>query len=213
MAFDDAMLPSTSPFKRMRTFTKDGDQTLHAVLFRVRVLYSVSKRACLRVYNGNHQNHDGSTPSDTKSGPTAMVRNLRQVFGPTGPSDFRFIVIDRFYTLVVLSMQLVAMNFYSVGTVMTNKKACVNKNGRKESNKRPACVPRGTSHIAEMLQVPRIKYARWWDNQGVFVLAAGGSTALDRTVRRDPTTGEQVKVDYHTFMGGVDVHDQLRLQQ
>lgn len=74
--------------------------------------------------------------------------------------------------------------------------------------------------MAELIQVPRIKFTRWWDNQGVFVLAAGGSAALDRIVRRDPASGEQVEVmcprfvkDYQTFMGGVDVHDQLRLQR
>ncbi|POM58363.1 Hypothetical protein PHPALM_36995 [Phytophthora palmivora] len=226
MAFDDAVLPSTSPFNRMQTFMKDKPHRWGTKLF---MLCCSEFAYCIRfeVYCGKHQNHEGSTPPDTKSVPAAVVRNLRQVFGPTGPSDFRLIVTDRFYTSVVLSMQLLALNFYSVGTAMTNKKGLCsailpkkNKNVRKESNKRPAWVPRGTFHIAEMLQVPRIKFARWWDYQGVFVLATGGSTALDRTVRRDPTTGEQVVVmcprfvkDYQTFMGGVDVHDQLRLQR
>ncbi|POM71721.1 LOW QUALITY PROTEIN: Pol protein [Phytophthora palmivora] len=47
-----------------------------------------------------------------------------------------------------------------------------------------------------------------------------GSVELDRVVRRKKLTGEQAEVpcprvlkDYQTLMGGVDVHDQLRLQR
>uniref|UniRef100_H3GHY6 PiggyBac transposable element-derived protein domain-containing protein n=1 Tax=Phytophthora ramorum TaxID=164328 RepID=H3GHY6_PHYRM len=130
-------------------------------------------------------------PPNTKSGPAAVVRNL------------------------------------SVGTVQTDRqglcKAILPKklpNGRKESNKRPRWIARGTFHIAEARHVPCLKFTRWWDNQGVFVLAAGGNSMLDRTVRRDKATGEQAEVmcsrfvkDYQSFMGGVDVHDQLRLQR
>jgi hypothetical protein len=39
---------------------------------------------------------DDSTFPDAKSGPAAVVRNLRQVFGATGPSQFRLIVTDQF---------------------------------------------------------------------------------------------------------------------
>ncbi|GMF62764.1 unnamed protein product [Phytophthora fragariaefolia] len=45
-----------------------------------------------------------------------------------------------------------------------------------------------------MQQVPRIKFTRWWNNLGVFVLAAGGSATVDRIVRRDPATGEHAEV-------------------
>ncbi|KAG3254376.1 hypothetical protein PI124_g1076 [Phytophthora idaei] len=52
------------------------------------------------------------------------------------------------------------------------------------------------------------------------MLSTGGSVEFDRIVRRDKLTGEQMEVacprivkDYQTYMGGVDVHDQLRLQR
>ncbi|KAG4058093.1 hypothetical protein PC123_g6933 [Phytophthora cactorum] len=49
---------------------------------------------------------------------------------------------------------------------------------------------------------------------------SGGSVELDRAVRREKLTGDQAEVacprvlkDYQTLMGGVDVHDQLRLHR
>ncbi|ETK83389.1 hypothetical protein L915_11389, partial [Phytophthora nicotianae] len=64
-----------------------------------------------------------------------------------------------------------------------------------------------------------IKAVCWWDNRPVHLLCAGGSVEQDRVVRREKS-GEQAEVacpkvlkDYQTFMGGVDVHDQLRLQR
>lgn len=170
---------------------------------------------------------DSSTPSDEKSGPAAVVRNLRQVFGVNGPTERRLIVTDRFYTSVVLAMQLLTMNFYSLGTIMTNRKGLCKailpkktKNGRKESKKRPAQIVKGTYDVATLQKVPSIKAVRWWDNQAVYLLAAGGSAVPDRIVRRNPVAGDQTELmcprivkDYQTFMGGVDVHDQLRLQR
>ncbi|OWY98105.1 hypothetical protein PHMEG_00031215 [Phytophthora megakarya] len=57
------------------------------------------------------------------------------------------------------------------------------------------------------------------DSKPVHFLTCGDSVELDRVVRKDKT-GEQQEVvaprvtkDYHKFMGGVDVHDQLLLQR
>lgn len=171
--------------------------------------------------------YDGSTPPDEKSGPAAVVRNLRQVFGTSGPPAFRLVVTDRIYTSVVLAMQLLSMKIYTVGTIMMSKRGLCEailpkklKNGRRASNKRPADIERGTYDVVTSVHVPGMKTIRWWDKQGVHVLATGGSSEQDRIVRRDPMTREEAEMmaprivkDYQTFMGGVDVHDQLRLQR
>ena len=168
-----------------------------------------------------------STLPDEKSGPAAVVRNLKQVFGASGPRDFRLIVTDRFYTSVVLAMQLLTMKFYTVGTIMMNRQGLCEailppkqKNGRRASNKRPRNVERGTYELVHSAHVPVMKAVRWYDNQGVHILATGGSGDRDRIVRRNQETGEEVEMmaprivkDYQTYMGGVDVHDQLRLQR
>lgn len=115
-------------------------------------------------------------------------------------------------------MQLLAMGFYSIGTVMTNRRGFC-KEIIVKKKKRPADVHRGTYAVAESTLVPSMKAVCWWDNRPVHLLCAGGSTEQDRVVRR-AKSGEQVEVacprvlkHYQTFMGGVDVHDQLRLQR
>ncbi|KAF1786698.1 hypothetical protein GQ600_9698 [Phytophthora cactorum] len=57
------------------------------------------------------------------------------------------------------------------------------------------------------------------DNRPVHLLSTGGSIDQERIARRDKS-GEQAEVacprilkNYKSFMGGVDVHDQLRLQR
>ncbi|POM71657.1 Hypothetical protein PHPALM_11741 [Phytophthora palmivora] len=70
------------------------------------------------------------------------------------------------------------------------------------------------------MHVPGFRALQWWDNKAVYMLASGGSVALDRVVRRNRLTGEQAEVacprvlkDYQTLMGGVDIHGQFRLQR
>uniref|UniRef100_H3H5R1 PiggyBac transposable element-derived protein domain-containing protein n=1 Tax=Phytophthora ramorum TaxID=164328 RepID=H3H5R1_PHYRM len=55
----------------------------------------------------------------------------------------------------------------------------------------PAAVVRNQQHI------PGMRLLRWWDTRAVHMLSTGGSVETNRI----------------TFMGGVDVHDQLRLQR
>lgn len=175
----------------------------------------------------------GTSSTDYKSGPAAVVRNLRAVFGPTAPADgsMRLVVTDRFYTAVPLSVQLLTMGFYSIGTVRTDRLGLSTKlipKKQKGDKKKPPQIPknrpsnieRGTYSVAKALQVPDMKVVRWWDTRSVHMLSTGGSVAIDRIVRREKLTGEQQEVacprivkDYQTYMGGVDVHDQLRLQR
>jgi hypothetical protein len=171
------------------------------------------------VYLGKTQPDD---EVDVRSGAAAVIRNLRAVFGTNTSAnaspDMRLIVTDRYYTSVALSMRLLTMGFYSIGTVMTNRlglcKSIVDK-----KKKRPSNIDRGTFKVAEALQIPGMKMLCWWDNRPVHFLCTGGSVQMDRVARREKT-GAQVEVacpmvvkDYQTYMGGVDVHDQLRLQR
>ncbi|KAJ0391884.1 hypothetical protein ATCC90586_003559 [Pythium insidiosum] len=171
----------------------------------------------LEVYCGKEQT---SGVIDTKSGPAAVVRNVKAVFGDeaTKANHKRLIVTDRFYTSVALALQLLTLGFYTVGTIMTNRvgfpKTIIDK--RKS---RPPQDTRGSYKYAESLHVPSMKAVCWQDNKPVHLLTTGGSTELDRVVRRQPR-GEQIEVpcprvlkDYQKYMGGVDVHDQLRLQR
>ncbi|EGZ30732.1 hypothetical protein PHYSODRAFT_470885, partial [Phytophthora sojae] len=184
------------------------------------------------VYCGKKETGGASGSTDYKSGPAAVVRNLREVFGPSPPADgaMRLAVTDRFYSVVPLSMKLLTMGFYSIGTVRTDclglstklipKKKGDKKKPPKIPKNRPASIERGTYIVSDALHIPGMRVLRWWDTRAVHMLSTGGSVAMDRIVRRDKMTGEQHEVvcprivkDYQTYMGGVDVHDQLRLQR
>ncbi|GMF39890.1 unnamed protein product [Phytophthora fragariaefolia] len=154
-------------------------------------------------------------------------------FGPTAPpnGEMRLVVMDRFYSSVPLSMQLLTMGFYSIGMERTDRQGLSTKlipKKRKGDKKKPPKIPknrpanieRGTFIVADSLHVPAMRVLRWWDTRAVDALSTGGSVQQDRIVRRDALSGEQQEVacprvvkDYQTYMGGVDVHDQLRLQR
>ncbi|RAW38893.1 hypothetical protein PC110_g4872 [Phytophthora cactorum] len=74
------------------------------------------------VYCGQKQHVAESGAVDMKYGPAAGVRNLRDVFGDGPPSQkMILVVIDRFYTSIVLAVQLLLMGFYTIGTIMMNR--------------------------------------------------------------------------------------------
>eukprot|EP00644_Phytophthora_capsici_P015493 jgi/Phyca11/127520/e_gw1.70.155.1 len=185
------------------------------------------------VYCGKKERGGITSSTDAKTGPAAVVRNLRKVFGPAPPSNgaMRLVVMDNYYSSVPLSMELLTMGFYSIGTVRSDRLGLSaqlfpkRKKGDKKAppklpKNRPATIARGTFITTDALHVPNMRVLRWWDTRAVHMLSTGGSVEMDRIVRRDKLTGEQQEVacprvikDYQTFMGGVDVHDQLRLQR
>uniref|UniRef100_H3GNY3 PiggyBac transposable element-derived protein domain-containing protein n=1 Tax=Phytophthora ramorum TaxID=164328 RepID=H3GNY3_PHYRM len=105
--------------------------------------------------------------------------------------------------------------------LILKKKKGEKKKPPKTPKNRPASIERGTFIVTDALQIPGMRLLRWWDTRAVHMLSTGGSVESDRIVRREKLTGEQqtqvacprVVKDYQTFMGGVDVHDQLRLQR
>lgn len=170
--------------------------------------------------------------SDYNSDPAAVARNLREVFGPTGPGTqkMKLVVMDRFYTSVRLAMQLLTMGFYAIGTIQTDRLGLAvsivgeKKEGGKRKKKIPKSrlrtIERRAFAVVDHLQISGLRELRWWDNKAGYMLAAGGSVDLDPIVRGDKLSSEQAEVacprvlkDYQTLMGDVDVHNQLRLQR
>ncbi|KAG3206458.1 hypothetical protein PC128_g730 [Phytophthora cactorum] len=143
----------------------------------------------------------------------------------------RLVVTDRFYVSVPLSMQLMTMGFYSIGTVRTDrqglshqllpkKKICDKKQPLMIPKNRLTSIERGTFMVPDAVHVPKMRLLRWWNTREGHILSTGGSVEFDRIVRREKLTGEQMEVacprivkDYQTYMGGADFHDQLRLQR
>ncbi|POM69353.1 Hypothetical protein PHPALM_14370 [Phytophthora palmivora] len=156
--------------------------------------------------------------ADPNSGSTAVIRNLSKVPPPRKEGVFHAVGTDRFYTSVQLVLQLLARNVYSVGTTQTNKKGFSTKLITKD-NSRPSNVLRGSSTVAvakhyvggtDYLYTCYRHAALQWLKPAQFTvnlarLIAGGQ----RIIIACPPTMR----DYHSWMGGVDIHNQLRLQR
>ncbi|POM64301.1 Hypothetical protein PHPALM_20194 [Phytophthora palmivora] len=201
----------------MRVYLKDKTHKWGTKLF---MLWSAVTAYGIRfeVYCGKKQHASDAHKIDMKSGPAAVVRNLLEVFGPEAKKQGkRLVVVDRFYTSMALAIELLLMGFYCVGTIMTNRlgycKAIVEK-----KKTRPPEIDRGSFKISKSQLVPNMTAMSWWDSRPVHFLCTGGSLEMDRVVWQDGGTQMEVACprvikDYHAFMGGVDVHDQLRLQR
>ncbi|OWY94895.1 hypothetical protein PHMEG_00035249 [Phytophthora megakarya] len=112
----------------MRVYIKDKPHKWGTKLF---MLCCSQTAYCIgfEVYCGKKERAGQASSTDYRSGPAAVVRNLQQVFGPTAPpsGDMRLVVMDRFYSSVSLSMQLLTMDFYSIGTVRTDRQGLSTK--------------------------------------------------------------------------------------
>ncbi|ETN20630.1 hypothetical protein PPTG_21336 [Phytophthora nicotianae INRA-310] len=209
MAFDEAMLPSRSSFNRMRLYINDKPHKYGTKQFMLCCSFTaywfVKFEGCL----GKASTVNGVTLRDERTGPVVEVRNLRAAFGNQPSQQMRLIVTDRFYTSIPLSMELLTMGYCSVGTVMTGRKGLA---AQVKEPSRPKGRDRGTFTFAGSTTL-------WWDNRPVYLLFSGGTTVLDRIVRRaksclqDEVACPRLVKKYQTFIGRVNVHDRLRLQK
>ncbi|POM58123.1 Hypothetical protein PHPALM_37276 [Phytophthora palmivora] len=99
--------------------------------------------------------------SVTKCGPAAIIRNLREVFAAN-----RNISI---YTSPTLAMQLLTPGFYSIGTVMTNRRG-FGEDIIEKRKKQEVDIERGTFTISDNKLISVIRAVCWWDNRHVHLL-------------------------------------------
>lgn len=155
-------------------------------------------------------------PADNKSGPTAVVRNMRHVLADAQPA-WRLIVVDRFYTSVALLLQLLTMKIYTIGTIRTNHieycSGMVNWPPPRSRN-----TPRCEFWMARSVDAPVMLALSWFDKKLVCFLSTGSSGAESIVSRRNGRQVGTIKApklvrEYHDLMGIVDRYDQLRLQR
>ncbi|KAE9042638.1 hypothetical protein PR002_g3799 [Phytophthora rubi] len=186
LAFDEAMIPSQS---------------------------DSSTAYCLRleVYCGK-AHHTSSA---------AKKKAAAESSGPAAKEKVFFAVVtDRFYTSIRLALELLTRNVYSVGTILPSRAGFSDLLTEKNRN-RPKTITRGTVRMGVAKALPQLGAMVWRDQKPVHVLATGASRAMLTCERRiSGGKGRTTTVscssmirDYQTWMGGVDVHDQLRLQR
>uniref|UniRef100_H3H417 PiggyBac transposable element-derived protein domain-containing protein n=1 Tax=Phytophthora ramorum TaxID=164328 RepID=H3H417_PHYRM len=122
-----------------------------------------------------------------------------------------------------LALELLHRRMYITGTIQHDRAGyapgVVTSTKYKTVNKRKFLVPpQGTIRLAENKQFPQITACMWIDRNPVHMLSSGGSRVSGTVIRRihgeeQPVPAPELVRDYHRWMGGVDVNDQLRMQR
>lgn len=218
VAFDEMVIPSRSSRNTVRIYLKNKPHKYGTKLFAV---CCGETNYCIRmeVYCGARQD---TQYVDTSSGPAAVIRNLKEIW-PQNTIDrtqMRVIITDREYTSVSLVLRLLHMGYYNVGTVTTSRLGFPDalKYPFKTIPKRLA-NQRGLCRLMRCIEFPKLFACSWLDNKPVYLLTSGVSTRKSSVIRKEKNGASstvscpEFVASYNAYMGGVDAHDQLRLQR
>ncbi|KAE8904561.1 hypothetical protein PF003_g10883 [Phytophthora fragariae] len=171
------------------------------------------------LYVGKRNAGNGKdAPIDNKTGAAAVVRNLKAVLESKERHPWHAVVVDPFYSSVLLAIELLGMGTNVIGTIMTNRLG-YDANVKEDRASRPASIPRGTFKFSRSVAVPSMVAFQWWDRKPVHYLCTGSAMAEASIGRKVKQVGAitvpcpSAVTDYQRWMGGVDLHNQLRLQR
>ncbi|ETN14543.1 hypothetical protein PPTG_07571 [Phytophthora nicotianae INRA-310] len=217
-SFDEGVLPSISKRNTTPMFMPDKPHRYGTKMF---MTCDARTAYCHRfeMYAGKRNTGDtGDSSFDHKTGAAAVVRNLKSVLHENRRHPWHLVVIDRFYSSVLLAIELLGMRVYVLGAIMTDRLG-YDKNIKAARKTRPESIPRGAFTFSRSVAVPTMVAFHWWDSKPVHYLCTGtvmSASSINRNVKRvGPVTVPcpAAATDYQRWMGGVDVHDQLRLQK
>ncbi|GMF53545.1 unnamed protein product [Phytophthora fragariaefolia] len=123
---------------------------------------------------------------DYKDGAAAVVLNLKVVLADPSRHKWHAVDIDRYYSSVLLAVELLNMNVYAVGTVMTNRLG-IDQNIKTKCKSRPASIRRSTFTCSRSTAIPSLLTYIWWDRKPVYYLCAGSvmtGSSIERKVKR-----------------------------
>ncbi|OWZ01736.1 hypothetical protein PHMEG_00026819 [Phytophthora megakarya] len=223
ISFDEATLPSRSRYNPTRQFNKDKPH-------RWGTKYTVEQRPTCRHLFQN-------TTIVVKRLHYATCMRYCHLIHP-----WRLVVTDRFYTSVKLALELLHRRMYLTGTIQTDRsryaQGVVTSKKYKTVNKRKMVVPpQRTIKLAENKDSPRSRQQCGWTETrftcfqveavgrksksvsgaciylfySPLILSVNAERRINGEVRFLPAPS--LVGDYHRSMGGVDVHDQLRMQR
>ncbi|KAG2816664.1 hypothetical protein PC129_g6921 [Phytophthora cactorum] len=151
-SFDEGVLRATSKRNTARLFIPDKLHRYGTKLFMV--CDSVSAYWHLfEVYVGKHQTEGADQQEfDNKTGAAAVIRNMKAVLVER-PQGFLLVVIDRFYSLIPLAIQLLSMSVYVLGTDMINRLG-FDKQVIQSRKTRPRRIERGSFAFSRSTAIP-----------------------------------------------------------
>ncbi|GMF58556.1 unnamed protein product [Phytophthora fragariaefolia] len=156
-SFDEGVLPATSRRNTTRMFMPDKSHRYGSKMFMTcdsRTAY------CYR------DTDTGDNSYDHKTGAAAVVRNLKIVLGSSTRQSWHLVVIDRFYSSIVLAIELLAMHVYVIGTIMTNRIG-YDQRIKDKRQSRPVSIPRGRFTFSRSVAIPSMVSFHWWDHKPV----------------------------------------------
>ncbi|OWZ09852.1 hypothetical protein PHMEG_00017379 [Phytophthora megakarya] len=121
------------------------------------------------------------------------------------------VVTDRFYTSIQIILQFLEQAVYSVGSIQTKKTGFPTFLLQKKS-KCPKHIPHDRTQLAVSMSVPQLSTMVWSDNPIVYMMGCGTSTSMLACGEKVTIPCPSAMKAYHQYVGGVDVHDQLRFQ-
>ncbi|OWZ01755.1 hypothetical protein PHMEG_00026796 [Phytophthora megakarya] len=198
ISFDEGVVPNRSRFNPIKVYMKDKPSKW-GTKFNLRV---VRRQRTVLVWRFTAANQQKARSRQRRMwGRLLWFPNISKVL--RGQSHKRLTVTPNYYTSIQLSINLLSMELYHVGTIRKQRLGwCpeiefIQKRGPKHSER--------TVLHRTITYVPKHGRAR------VNMIATG------RTQREGPkhyfTSCPQLVVDYAKGMEGVDVHDQLHLQR
>ncbi|ETN15919.1 hypothetical protein PPTG_06182 [Phytophthora nicotianae INRA-310] len=202
-SFDEGVLPSTFRRNTTRMFTPDKPHRYGSQMF---MLCDSRTAYCHRfeMYAGKRNpGEGGDTSFDHMTGDAAVVRNMKMVLESKQRHPWHLVVVDRFYSPILLAIELLRFD----------------KQVKEQRKTRSAAIPRGFFLFSRSTAVPSMVAFHWWDRKPVHYLCTGSSMAVSSIQRNPKRVGPETVPcpaavnDYQRWMGGVDVHDQLRLQR
>ncbi|KAE9343032.1 hypothetical protein PR003_g9184 [Phytophthora rubi] len=154
-SFDEGVLPATSKRNTTRMFMPDKPHRYGSKLFML---------------------------CDTK---TAYCHSCpAEPVTPQSRHNWHAVIIDRYYTSVLLAVELLKLKVYVVGTIMTNRLG-LDKSIKSEHKSRPASIPRGSFVLTRSVSIPAMISCLWWDRKPVYYLCTGSAmtpSTLERKV-------------------------------
>ncbi|KAK1947367.1 PiggyBac transposable element-derived protein 4 [Phytophthora citrophthora] len=223
ISFDEGIIPSRNRKNPTRQYLKAKPHKWGIKLFLTLEVYCGKAQHAAEVGNVP----ESQRSADPNTGPCAVIRNLEAVLPAPQNEVYHLVVTDRFYTSVQLAFQLLQRNVFSIGTILGDRVGYPQEIVEKNRD-RPQRIEHGATRVAVARNCALVTGLVWWDRKPVQFLGTGSSRAMEtcrmyalRVGRRTRGTGGRRHVvpcpamvrDYYRWMGGVDIHDQFRLQQ
>ncbi|KAJ8524088.1 hypothetical protein ON010_g17030 [Phytophthora cinnamomi] len=207
ISFDEGMMPNRTKYNPMRVFMPDKPSKYGIKFFMT---------CCAETAYCSSYKEKKKTAGDTLGmAGKAVVRKISKAL--SGQVMKRLIVTDSYYSFTALSLKLLGMGLYHVGTARIDHLGWCPLHFTQA--KRHQRMPRGTYRIAHARNHPEMIALSWMGSKPVNMLATGCSTRMigvqrkEKDGTRTTVPCPQLVVDDCLGMGGVDIHDQLRLHR